>query len=226
MALPRGRITISEAVEIVNHYCRAGTPDPPGVVLKLPKGWTHSARRPELTEARAHLRDWIASGKLKLRAIGGVYGRDVVIPPLEFGHIPLLKSLAVGDLTYLRPSNLLFIRYQGLFGRDLSKVELGVNERQVHKLARASVLRERRRKQSDKPRGRPSLTSKIEPVIREIVGSGKWSADKSQKDLARQVSSRVRSPVSASTVTRVLDAVYLESEDRRFRRIGRITKSD
>jgi hypothetical protein len=149
----------------------------------------------------------------------------VVIPPFEFMQIPLLKSLAVADFTYLRPSHFLFARYQGLFGRDLSKVELGVNERQVHKLARATVLRARRRKQSDKPRGRPSLVSKVDPVIREIVDSGKWSANKSQKELALLVRRKVEG-VSASTVTRVLDAIYLESEDRRFQRIGRITKSD
>src|SRR5213079_2378423 len=110
MALPRGRITISEAVEIINHYCRAGTPDPPGVFLKLPKGWTHSARRPELTEARAHLQEWIASGKLKLRAIGGAHGRDVVIPPFEFAQIPQLRLLKVDDFTFLRPSHFLFTR--------------------------------------------------------------------------------------------------------------------
>ena len=120
----------------------------------------------------------------------------------------------------------MFTRYQGLFGRDLSTVELGVNERQVHKLARTTVLRARRRKQSDRPQGRPSLVFKIEPVIREIVDSGKWSADKSQKELALLVNRKVDDRVSASTVTRVLDAIYLENEDRRFQRIGRITKSD
>src|SRR5438045_1840793 len=208
MALPRGLITISEAAEIVNRYCRAGTPDPPGA-LKVPRGWTHSAHRPESDEARAHLQEWIAIGSLELRAIGGVYGRDVVIPPFEFAQVPLLKSLKVDDFTFLRPSHFLFTRYQGLFGRDLASVELGVDERQVHKQAKA-LLRSRRRKPSNKPRGRPSLVSKVEPVIREIVDSGKWSADKSQKGLALLVRRKVEG-VSASTVTRVLDAIYLES---------------
>ena len=220
MALPRGRITITEAAEIVSGYSRAGTPNPAGV-LDVPKGWTHSARRPELTEARVHLREWIASGKLKLRAIGGVHGRDVVIPPLEFTQIPLLKSLAVGDLTGLRPSHPLYPRYQGLFGRDIYRVELGVDERQVHRLARSTVLRLRRRPQSTSRRGRPSLDSKVDPAIREIVLSRKWTADKTQKELARQLCRKLKESVSQTTVTRRLDAVFENTGDRRFQRIRR-----
>jgi hypothetical protein len=204
--LPKKLMSINDAAALVAQHQHLGRPDAIEV-KKVRSLGVETDSHAELSEARKQLREWIVSGHLDVHAVGGIHGLDLVITPLEFQSIPLLKTLAVADLTFLRPSHPLHRLYFDRFGPDLALVGIGIERAQLQRLVRTRTLRSRRRATSERSRGRPNVLPKVEPAIIAIVNAGKWSAEKSQKELTRSVNRMLDVPVHQSTVTRALDAL-------------------
>ena len=90
--LPRGLISIHDAALIVQDFSRAGTPESP-LVRELRSTGLSVGSREEQTAARAQIREWILSDRLKLHATGGVRGIDIILSAAQVGMIPGLRTL-------------------------------------------------------------------------------------------------------------------------------------
>jgi len=172
---------------------------------------------------------WAAvdSGKVQPLAIGPTGKGPLKLSAGMTREIPLLRTLRVANFNFLRPNNLNFRHVREWFDRaDLSNVALVFHETEIKRLAR-TLLRTRRRKEVSppgaKPRGRPRLQQVVQTVIAEIIQQGKWQPSQSLKTLTGLVNRKRSWPklVSEDTVGRALDALFVESKDRRFDRVRR-----
>jgi hypothetical protein len=133
-----------------------------------------------------------------------------------------LRNARGRGFTFLRQSNSALHELAGHFGRDISNVSLVFLETEIQRLARRLKRARRAALQSEdlkKSRGRPSRQEAVVSIVREIIESGKYSPIKGMKTLTQLVNRKLESPVSDETVTRVLDRLYQETQDRRFQRV-------
>ena len=140
-------------------------------------------------------------------------------------QVPWLRNPRGGDFTYSRPGTTAHAKLVAQFGANLGSIYSAFREQDVKKWAQ-SLLRRRRRSVSivgKPPVGRPSRQALVMPVIRKLVGDQKWNATMTVKTLTQLVNRDVK-PVklfSEETVTRALDQLYQETNDRAFQRIVR-----
>lgn len=170
------------------------------------------------------------AGKVQALAIGPGGKGPLKLSASMTQEIPLLRTLRVGSFNFLRPTNRNFRQFCEWFGRDLcrdlSSVALVFREPGINRLAR-TLLRTRRRRQETppgaKPRGRPRLQQEVQKVIAEIIHQGKWQPSQSLKMLTVLVNRKGSwsKLVSEDTVGRALDALFVETKDRRFDRVHR-----
>lgn len=141
--------------------------------------------------------------------------KPVEIPADTSRDVPFLRRPSVGSLVYLRPHDPLHPWFAARFGPALSRVALAVREVELEKLAR--FVRRKHRKGTTRPRGRPNFFDAVAPIVNEAIASGKWSTFETLGALTKIVYKKVRD-VSPQTVGRVLDQLYKDTGDERYKR--------
>ena len=164
-------------------------------------------------------------GRVQALAIGPSGKGPLKLPAGLSEAIPVLRSPRGGNLSFLRPRSLTFKLFADWFGHDLSNVSIVFHETEIARLGR-NQLRLRRRRQADVGkgrRGRPSRQVEIKATIREVIERKKWLPTQSIKALTQEVNrlGKRMDPVSDETVRRAVEAIYVETNDRRLERIPR-----
>jgi hypothetical protein len=165
-------------------------------------------------------------GGLRPVVIGGPRRRVIRLDPALTLSVPGLRSPRGRGFTYLRPSNPAYRQLTSWFGIDLANVVVAFRQTEIRKLGNTLKRRRRRRLNSvdgKKRAGRPSLSTKVGPVIQDVITRKKWSPPQSMKTLTREVNrlGNWATPVSEETVTRNLNALHAATGDRRFLRTPR-----
>jgi hypothetical protein len=223
--LPIGYATLLQAVEMLQPSMFAGVPDQ-AAVIKLRQMAVNVRDGTATDRAIAEIWKAVDSGSVRPMVIGGRPRRIVRLDPEITKQIPTLRSPRGRGFTYLRPSNPAFQQLAGWFGPDLSNVTLAFREREIQKLARR-LTRTRRRMSvlggTKRRIGRPPRQAALEPVIRDLVEGGKWNPLMGLKALARAANrlGKWTRPMSEDTVTRALDHLHEQTEDRRYKRVRR-----
>lgn len=221
--LPDGYLSLQAAIRMLAAVLYAGTATSPQIT-RLHKHGYQFGSSDEYAEATEQLWSAVDAGKLQLLAVGGVHRQIIALPPDTSQWIPLLRSPQGRGLTYLRPNNPAHRQFVEWFGADVSRVTLAFRETQLSTLSRLLVRRRRRITkrvaEGTRSRGRPSLQDEIRPIVREVVEARQWTPLKSIKTLTSCVNRRRRSgqPVSDETVTRTLDSLFKETQNRQFER--------
>jgi hypothetical protein len=220
--LPIGYVTLLEAAEMLLPAMYAGVPDLP-IVTSLRREGIDVADGPAMDRAVVEL--WKAVDKNTLRsvAIGGRPRRVVRLDPKFTKAVPTLRSPRGRGFTLLRQSNPAYHQLASWFGPLLHSAALAFRETEVQKLARKLMRARRIAQRPDgrkNPRGRPSRMGIVQPVIRDLVAERKWNPPMGMKALSRQVSRAGKWPqqMSQDTVTRALDLLHEQTNDRRFER--------
>jgi len=223
--LPIGYVTLLQAAEMLQASMFGGVPDQEAVISLRRTGVNV---RDGLATDRAIDEIWKAvdAGSVRAMVVGGRPRRIARLNPAITEQIPTLRSPRGRGFTYLRPSNPAFHELAGWFGPDLSNVTLVFREREIQKLARRLTRTRRRVSVLDGRKrriGRPSRQAALEPVIRDLVECGKWNPLLGLKALAMAANrlGNWTKPMSEDTVSRALDHLYEETEDRRYKRIRR-----
>jgi hypothetical protein len=174
---------------------------------------------------RAIVELWKAVDKETLRsvAIGGRPRRVVRLDPKFTKAVPTLRSPRGRGFTLLRQSNPAYHQLASWFGPLLHSAALAFRETEVQKLARKLTRARRIAQRPDgrkNPRGRPSRMGIVQPAIRDLVAERKWTPPMGMKALTRQVNRAGKWPqqMSQDTVTRALDLLHEQTNDRRFER--------
>jgi hypothetical protein len=223
--LPNGYVTILEAADLLSRAMYAGVPDL-SVVSRLRKAGLNvrdgQARDPAIAEI------WKAVDDVGLRtlAIGGRPRRIVRLDPELTKSIPGLRSPRGRGFTSLRQSNPNYHQLASWFGSLLPAAVPVFREIEVQKLARRLMRARRTAQKADgkkSSRGRPSLTAIVQLAIRDVVAKRKWNSTMAMKALTREVNriGKWSQHVSQDTVTRTLDLLHEQTNDRRFERIRR-----
>jgi hypothetical protein len=226
--VPIGYVDILDAARMLQPAMYAGTPDPPAVIT-LRQMDINVEDRQALHRAVDELWNGVDAGTLRAMAIGGRPRRIVRLGPALTKAIPTLRSPRGRGFASLRQSNPAYHELASWFGPDLFGVVLAFRETEVRRLAdklvraRRTALRSNGRK---KARGRPPRQQMILATVRELIESRKWSPLSGIKALTYLVNreGEWQVPVSEETVTRVLDRLYEETQDRAFQRIRKIRK--
>jgi hypothetical protein len=220
--LPIGYVTLLEAAEMLLPAMYAGVPDLP-IVTSLRREGIDVADGPAMDRAVVEL--WKAVDKNTLRsvAIGGRPRRVVRLDPKFTKAVPTLRSPRGRGFTLLRQSNPAYHQLASWFGPLLHSAALAFRETEVQKLARKLMRARRIAQRPDgrkNPRGRPSRMGIVQPVIRDLVAERKWNPPMGMKALTRQVNRAGKWPqqMSQDTVTRALDLLHEQTNDRRFER--------
>jgi hypothetical protein len=222
--LPNGYVTILEAADLLSRAMYAGVPDL-SVVSRLRKAGLNV--RDGQARDRAIAEIWKAVDDVRLRtmAIGGRPRRIVRLDPELTKSIPGLRSPRGRGFTSLRQSNPNYHQLASWFGSLLPAAVPMFREIEVQKLARRLMRARRTAPKADgkkNSRGRPSRTG-VQPVIRDLVAKRKWNPTMAMKALTREVNriGKWSQHVSQDTVTRTLDLLHEQTNDRRFERIRR-----
>jgi hypothetical protein len=221
--LPNGYVTILEAADLLSPALHAGVPDL-RVVSQLRKEGLNV--RDGQARDRAITEIWKAVDKAKLRtlAVGGRPRRIVRLDPELTKSIPTLRSPRGRGFTSLRQSNPAYHQLACCFGPLLPTAVLAFREMEIQKLARR-LMRARRIAESangpKNPRGRPSRMAIVQPVISDLVTKRRWNSTLGLKALTREVNraGKWSQHVSQDTVTRTLDLLHEQTNDRRFERV-------
>jgi hypothetical protein len=224
-ALPIGYVGILDAARMLQPAMYAGTPDSPAVITLRQKDINVEDRQ-ALHRAVDELWNGVDAGTLRAMAIGGRPRRIVRLDPALTKAIPTLRSPRGRGFTSLRQSNPVYHELASWFGPDLSRVVLAFRETEVRRLAGKLVRARRTALRSNKARGRRPRQQIILATVREVIESRNWSPLSSMKALTHLVNQKGgwQAPVSEETVTRVLDRLYEETQDRAFQRIRRKRK--
>jgi hypothetical protein len=223
--IPDGLLTGTEAAERLAVALYSGVGDREIVKRHRDEGY-EVADGKAIEDAFSELWTAVDAGKVQPLAIGPTGKGPLKLSASMTMEIPLLRAPRVGSFNFLRPNNRNFRQFCDWFKRDLSNVTLVFRETEIKRLAR-TLLRTRRRKEVSppgaKPRGRPRLQQEAQTVIAEIIQQGKWQPSQSLKTLTGLVNRKGSWPklVSEDTVGRALDALFVESKDRRFDRVRR-----
>jgi hypothetical protein len=221
--LPIGYVTLLEAAEMLLPAMYAGVPDLP-TVTSLRREGIDVADGPAMDRAVVEL--WKAVDKDTLRsvAIGGRPRRVVRLDPKFTKAVPTLRSPRGRGFTLLRQSNPAYHELATWFGDLLHSATLAFRVTEVQKLARRLMRARRTAQKTDgqkKPRGRPSRIVTVQPLINDLVVRQKWNPTMGMKALTRDVNRAGKWPqrMSQDTVTRALDLLYEQKNDRRFERV-------
>jgi hypothetical protein len=175
---------------------------------------------------RAVVELWKAVDKETLGsvAVGGRPPRVVRLDPKFTRAVPTLRSPRGRGFTLLRQSNPAYHELATWFGPLLHRATLAFRVTEVEKLARRLLRARRTAQKTDgqrKPRGRPSRIVTVQPLISDLVARRKWGPTMGMKALTREVNRAGKwpQPVSQETVTRALDLLYEQTNDRRFERV-------
>jgi polyhydroxyalkanoate synthesis regulator phasin len=223
--VPDGFLTISQALDRLVAGMYSGVPDRP-VVKDLKARGSDVADGFARDAANERLWDAVDRGRVEVFLVGPKQPSPFKISPDMTREIPLLRSSRGGDFTFLRPSKgRVHRQLTEWFGPDLSLVSVVCRERSIERLARTRLQARRRKAATVKMRGvgRPSVQDEVKRPIREIVDKGRWSTQESKKALTFLVNRcrPERASVSQSTVSRALDELYQETNDRRFQCLPR-----
>jgi hypothetical protein len=220
--LPIGYMTLLEAAEMLLPAIYAGVPDLP-IVTSLRQEGIDVKDGSAMDRAIVEL--WKAVDKETLRsvAIGGRPRRVVRLDPKFTKAVPTLRSPRGRGFTLLRQSNPAYHQLASWFGPLLHSAALAFRETEVQKLARKLMRARRIAQRPDgrkNPRGRPSRMGIVQPVIRDLVAERKWNPPMGMKALTRQVNRAGKWPhqMSQDTVTRALDLLHEQTNERRFER--------
>ena len=219
--LPTGYVGLLDAARMLLPVMYAGTPDLPAVA-SLRQGGMSVGDRQALHRAIDELWNGVDKGTLRPMAVGGRPRRCIRLDAEDVTGIPMLRSPRGRGFAFLRPSNPIYHKMESWFGRDLSGVVLAFEEKDVQKLARK--LKRRRRTETaapsgKKPRGRPSRQEMVSPIIRQLIEGKKWPPLSSMKALTQLVNRKIVDEVSEETVSRALDRLHQDTDDRRFERV-------
>ena len=198
--LPHGYLTLLEAAEFL-----------------LPFSGQTSTRATIISD----IWDAVDAGKVRAFAIGGYPRRIVRLDADLTKAIPLLRSSRGRDFNFLRPTNPVYRPLTSRLGIDLSVVTLAFQELEIRKFGQVQKRRAKHDGSKGKMRrGRPSLRSKVQVVIRDVVKSEKWRPLDGIKALTQRInqSKCLAKIVSEDTVARALDELYANTQDRRFQR--------
>jgi hypothetical protein len=220
--LPNGYVTILEAADLLARSMYAGVPNML-VITRLRKeglnvrdGWARNRAIAEIWKA-------VDEGRLRAMAIGGRPRRILRLSPYLTTRIPGLRDPRGRGFTQLRQSNAYYHQFASWFGSLPHSAVLAFRESEIEKLA-SRLMRARRtteKTNGTKRRGRPSRIVLVQPLISQLVAQKKWTPTRGMKALAREVNRAGTWPksVSQDTVTRALDLLFVQTDDRRFERI-------
>jgi hypothetical protein len=221
--LPIGYLTILQAADVLLPAMYAGVPDVP-VVSRLRKEGLDVGDGPARDRAIEEIWKAVDTGTVRAQAIGGRPRRVVRLSPGLTKSIPTLRSPRGTGFTLLRQSNPTYHELASWFGSLLPTAALAFRETEIQKLAR-SLMRARRIAQKadgqKNPRGRPSRTAIVQPLINNLIEQRKWNPTMGMKALTREVNRAGKWPqhVSEETVIRALDLMHEQTKDRRFERV-------
>jgi hypothetical protein len=221
--LPVGYVTILEAAEMLRPAMYAGVPDLP-IVTKLRQEGIEVNDGPAIDRAIAELWKAVDKGALRSMAIGGRPRRVVRLDARFTRGVPALRNPRGRGFTLLRQSNPAYHELAIWFGTLLHEAALAFRVTDVLKLARRLIRTRRTSRETDgqkKPRGRSPVTAIVQTVINDVVIRQKWNPTMAMKALTREVNRAGKWPqlVSEDTVTRALDLLYEQTDDRRFERV-------
>jgi len=187
--LPTGYLTILQAAEVLSSAMYAGVPDLP-VVSQLRKEGLDVEEGRATDRAIAEIWKAVDAGTLRTLAIGGRPRRIIRLDPELTKDIPFLRSPRGRGFTFLRQSNPAYYQLASEFGPLLHRAVPTFRETEIQKLARR-LMRARRSAQmadgQNKPVGRPSLITTVQPVISDLVARRKWNPTMGMKALTREV---------------------------------------
>jgi hypothetical protein len=221
--LPVGYVTILEAAEMLQPAMYAGVPDLP-IVTELRQEGIEVNDGPAIDRAVAELWKAVDKGALRSMAIGGRPRRVVRLDAQFTRGVPALRNPRGRGFTLLRQSNPAYHELATWLGPLLHRATLAFRVTDVLKLARRLMRTRRTARKTDgqkKPRGRSPLIAIVQPVISDVVARRKWNPTMAMKALTREVNRAGKWPqlVSQDTVTRALDLLYEQTDDRRFERV-------
>jgi hypothetical protein len=221
--LPNGFLTILQATDALLPAMYAGVPDLPVVSRLRDEGLDVRDGRAK-DRAIAEIWKAVDAHRLRALAIGGRPRRIARLDSELTKGIPTLRSPRGRGFTFLRQSNPHYHQLASWFGPLLHAVVLAFRESEIQKLGRR-LMRARRSAQrvdgQNRPVGRPSLTATVQPVISDVVMRRKWNATMGMKSLTREVNRAGNWPrhMSQDTVTRALDLLHEQTNDRRYERV-------
>jgi hypothetical protein len=219
--LPEGFLSLHEAAEIVEHALFAGKLESEAVRKLRASGLDVREREARAVSIQVL---WKGVDEKRLNAFALLGAKIAQLKSEQTQGIPMLRNSSGGSFVYLRLNHPAHDGMFKWFGADLARASLAFKGEEVRKYA-AHVLRSRRRiaRTTGTKRGRPGFGLALQTMIREMIERGEWNTAQSYKALASKLGRRLapRVPVSERTVRRVLDELYQETKDRRFRRIKR-----
>jgi len=226
--IPINYLSRHETAAIIAAAKFAGIPDQPAVLEARLNG-VDAADGSAIDDANTELWKAVDKGTLDVY-VHGPGDRWLRMTASETKHVPLLRAPRGGDLTFLRPENPIHAIVVSQFGPRLGLVSLVFPKDQVEKLAR--LVRRRRRRTlaigaANNKSGRPSRLDVLRPIVRKLVEDGQWNPTMPLIALARDVgrSTKWDKVPSEDTVTRTLDQIFKETQDRRFARVRRKVRS-
>ena len=173
--LPIGYVTILQAVDILLPSMFAGVRDREIVkrVRQMEMDVSDGSAR---NEAIAEIWKAVDEGTVTAMAVKGQSQQIRKLTSAITKAIPALRSPAGRGFTLARPSNPAFQDLTDWFGLDISRITLIFEEAEIKKLG-SRLRRTRRRKSSSDGQEQHGLyrQNTVQPIIREIVGSGKWN---------------------------------------------------
>jgi hypothetical protein len=223
VVLPNGFLTILQAADTLLPAMYGGVLDRP-IVKRLRDQGLDVSDGSARDRAIEEIWKAVDAGKLRPLAIGGRPRKIIRLDDTK--SIPTLRSARGRGFAMLRQSNPAYHQLASYFGPLVCSATLAFRETDIRKLA-ARLLRARRAAQKSdnqkNPRGRPSQIKRAQMVIRDVIAKGRWNVTASMKALAREVNraGKYSPPMSDDTVTRALDLLYEETNDRRFARVRR-----
>jgi len=224
VVLPDGYLTILQAAEALSTAMFAGVPDL-CIVSQLRKDGLDIKDGEATDKAIEELWKAVDRGTLRALAMGGRPRQIIRLEPEFTRGIPTLRSPRGRGFTSLRQSNPAYHQLASWFGPDLHRAALAFRETDIKKLGR-KLMRARRTAQKADGRkigGRPSYMAIVQPVISQLIATRKWNATMSMKALTREVNRAGKCPrdISEDTVTRALDLLHDQTNDRRYKRVRR-----
>ena len=226
--LPIGYLTILQAAEVLESVLYAGVQDL-SFVGELRKHGIDVGDGRAKDHAIAELWSAVDRGKVRALAVGGRPRRIVRLDPELTKAIPTLRSPRGRGFTALRQSNPVYDQLASWFDQSVHTAVLAFRETEIQKLTR-ELMRNRRKIEKSagkKTRGRPSRIAAVASVIIGVVDQRKWTPTMGMKALTREVNRAAKWPKPASdeTISRGLDRLFNETNDRRFQRLRQKRRS-
>jgi hypothetical protein len=221
--LPNGYLTMLQAAEVLATAMHSGLVDLP-IVSQLRKEGLDVRDGRAMDRAIAEIWKAVDGGTLRALAIGGRPRRVVRLSPELTKSVPHLRSSRGRGFTLLRQSNPTYHQLASWFGSLLPTAALAFREMEIQKLGRRLMRVRRIAHKADgqkNSRGRPSRMAIVQPVISDLVTKRKWNPTLGLKALTREVNraGKWSRHVSQDTVTRTLDLLHEQTNDRRFERV-------